>query len=103
MGIDCFQITACLVSFCKAYAPFLYQLFVSPGLLSTIARAVIGLIADRKWFSRARLCCLVLVINGVLITMAPFCASRTAFLAFGILFGLSAGTPWPYSYCTWDI
>ncbi|XP_052216344.1 monocarboxylate transporter 12-like isoform X2 [Dreissena polymorpha] len=62
------------------------------GLLSTIARAVIGLIADRKWFSRARLCCLVLVINGVLITMAPFCASRTAFLAFGILFGLSAGS-----------
>ncbi|XP_052219200.1 monocarboxylate transporter 4-like isoform X1 [Dreissena polymorpha] len=62
------------------------------SLLSTIARAVIGLIADRKWFSRARLCSLVLVINGVLITMAPFCASRTAFLTFGILFGLSAGS-----------
>lgn len=62
------------------------------GLVSTLSRIVIGFIADLPCISRVYLCNLLLMANGLFLVLSPFCFNYASYLAFGILFGFTAGT-----------
>ncbi|XP_052782923.1 monocarboxylate transporter 3-like [Mya arenaria] len=61
------------------------------GLMSTIARILLGFIADFQCINRAKLCGAILVVNGCLLVLVPFSFNYASFVAFGVIFGFTAG------------
>lgn len=75
---------------------FLEQVFIFVdliilGFVSTGSRLVIGFIADLPCMNKVYLCNLLLMTNGVLVVLAPYCFNYAAYIAFAVLFGFTAG------------
>ncbi|KAL4220689.1 hypothetical protein ACF0H5_021085 [Mactra antiquata] len=62
------------------------------GMMSTISRLVIGFIADLRCINRVVLCNSLVTITGVWIILCPFCFNFESYVAFAVLFGISAGS-----------
>lgn len=72
-----------------ASAIVVYAIF--SGLVSTISRGAIGVVADLPCVNQIYLYIMLLVGNGIVVALAPFCFNYAAYIAFGVLFGFGTG------------
>ncbi|XP_060602137.1 monocarboxylate transporter 14-like [Ruditapes philippinarum] len=62
------------------------------GIVSTICRLGVGIIADIPVINRVKFCNSLIVLSGCVVIFGPFCYSFPTFLAFAVFYGIFSGS-----------